>query len=520
MEPRGDTAREPIPAPPRSLLASNPLRWLAVFGPGAVLASLSIGTGELIFSSRAGALFEERVLWVFLLTTVLKWTLVYSAARHMVLSGAHPVERWLRLPGPPGWFPAALLVLAVPAFPIWIAFHARVIGTLASWLAPGEHHRWGALALAAALALSLRGGYRVLERVQLVVVGAMLACVTAALFVLRPDLVETARGFLSPGTLAYPAWLAETHPKIAATPVWVELLLYVSVIGGSGFDYLAYVSYLRDKGWGHAGQGARTAAELHAVARDRRHPARLWLRAPLVDCTASFAAVLLFSAVFTISAAAALAPRRVVPEDLELLPHQVDFLTALHPGLLPLYAAGAGLTLFGTLYGTLEVAPALARELWAVFRRGPGGKGTPRRLRALTLAWCGGGGFAVLGLSYAASRDVFGSSRAPSPEAMVTPAALFTGVLCCGLISLLNPWMDRRFLPAQLRMPLALVLLNLGAGAAFTALGLKSYWDWGGKVSGGAASGGWIALGALAASFALGGAVALAIGRRGPPGDP
>ena len=71
----------------------NPARWIAVFGPGAIIASLTIGTGELIFSSRAGALFGYDILWLFLLTCALKWVLVFSSARHMVVSGVHPFER-------------------------------------------------------------------------------------------------------------------------------------------------------------------------------------------------------------------------------------------------------------------------------------------------------------------------------------------------------------------------------------------------------------------------------------------
>ena len=78
---------------PLALLSRNPLRWLAIFGPGAVIASLTIGAGELIFSSRAGALFGYRLLWFFLLVLVLKWVLVFGTARHMVLTGAHPFRR-------------------------------------------------------------------------------------------------------------------------------------------------------------------------------------------------------------------------------------------------------------------------------------------------------------------------------------------------------------------------------------------------------------------------------------------
>ena len=72
------------PAQPKSLLD-----WLRCFGPGAILASLTIGVGELVFSTRAGALFGYRLLWVFALVLFFKWLLVYSTARHMAITGAH-----------------------------------------------------------------------------------------------------------------------------------------------------------------------------------------------------------------------------------------------------------------------------------------------------------------------------------------------------------------------------------------------------------------------------------------------
>ena len=61
--------------------------------------------------------------------------------------------------------------------------------------------------------------------------------------------------------------------------------------------------------------------------------------------------------------------------------------------------------------------------------------------------------------------------------ALLTPANLFTGVLLCGFLCLLTPWMDHRFLPKLLRLPAWLLLLNVAAGACFLALGTKGYWD-------------------------------------------
>ena len=84
-------------------LPRRPLDWLKVFGPGAIIASLTIGTGELIFSSRGGAIFGYRILFLFVVISLLKWGLVVASSRHMVLTGVHPYQRMLDLPGPRGW---------------------------------------------------------------------------------------------------------------------------------------------------------------------------------------------------------------------------------------------------------------------------------------------------------------------------------------------------------------------------------------------------------------------------------
>src|ERR1041385_5512886 len=177
------------PAQPKTLLD-----WLRCFGPGAILASLTIGVGELVFSTRAGSLFGYRLLWFFALILFFKWLLVYSAARHIALTGVHPFQRWMELPGPRGSFPLIFLLLAVISFPIWVAFHSGTVGTLLAAITGTQHGSahfvWGLGMLAIVTALSLLGGYKTLERAQIAIVAIMLLSVVAAFLVLKPDWVK------------------------------------------------------------------------------------------------------------------------------------------------------------------------------------------------------------------------------------------------------------------------------------------------------------------------------------------
>lgn len=497
--------------PPALPLPRTATEWLTVFGPGAVVASLTIGTGELIFSTRGGALFGYRILFVFVLISMMKWGLVIASARHMVLTGVHPYRRMLDLPGPRGWLPLMLLLMCALCLPVWIAFHAGVIGNLTSWITGTREmfhgamdYVWGGGILIAVTILTASGGYSMLERVQLVIVSVLLLFSTITLFLYNPDWLELLLG-LFPQSLSYPEWVPERYPQIAENSVWVETTRYVGVIGGAGFDYLAYTSWLREKRWGVL-PAVSTEQQLNEIAADPQHPIRKWVRAPFVDATISFVLIIGFSAVFVASGALILNPREIVPDEQNLLNLQARFVTQIHSWLLPLYVSGAFLTMIGTLYGTTEIAVSIADEILRSFAV-KWDDLHARRLKLGVVSWCALNGLLILGWLFvrqnampteeparpvasavaedseqiseadAASERV---ARAGKPRlllALITPANLFTGVLSCGLICCLNLWMDRRWLPASLRMPVWLLLLNLVAGLLFLALGLKGYWE-------------------------------------------
>ena len=407
--------------------------------------------------------------------------LVYVTARHMVLTGAHPFQCWMQLPGPRGWFPVVFLLLALACFPVWVSFHSGTVGTLLSWLAGtekslrgGAHFVWGMATLGIVLVLVFSGGYRALERIQLVIVILMLLCVVVSLVVVKPDWLDFFTGFIVPQPLAYPDWaLSET--ELAHRPVWVETVTYAGVIGGSGYDYLAYVSYLRDKRWGQAGRPIAGPHELAAMARDAAHINRRWLRAVVVDSVLSFLAVLIFSGVFVACGAVVLGPQHKIPAGGNLLDLQAEFVTPIFPWLKYLYFGGAFLTIFGTLYGTIEVAPTVLREIVHGFSPDHATRHAAR-LRRLAVSWVGFGGFGVLAWTLV-SQLTRGAENPPGLIALLTPANLFTGVLACGLICLLAGWSDRKFLPRGLRMSRWLAWLNVMAGCSYFLLGAKGYWD-------------------------------------------
>jgi hypothetical protein len=165
-----------------------------------------------------------------------------------------------------------------------------------------------------------------------------------------------------------------------------------------------------------------------------------------------------------------LQPQHKVPEGINLLNYQASFLTTLSPWLLPVYKLAIFSAFFGILYGGPELAYRITYEYLHTFDRWEG-RLSLKKIRIGVVAWALGGGLLVLWISRAYSGvqliDV------------ITPAGIYSGVLGCGFYCLANPWMDRRFLPKPLRMPVSLVLLSVFAGITFTAMGLKALWDYG-----------------------------------------
>ena len=460
-------------APPRALISRNPLMWARFFGPGAVIASVNVGSGEVLFPARSGAIFGYRLLWVFLGISILKWVLAYSSMRHMVISGAHPFDRWNSLPGPRGWLPLFMVAIAVCCLPIWNSFLQGILGTVSTWIfGGGDHYLWATLWVAVSLVLLALGGYRFLEKAQLVMLGLMLVCVFVAVFYVRPDWLEAAKGLFVPfQRLAYPDWLFDKLPDMRDRSVWVEISVYFAALGGQSFDYLAYASFLRDKRWGRCGMGPASAQELERIAERRDHPARIWVRAAVVDTVASFGMIVLIAGAFAILGAVILQPQQLVPDGVNLLNYQAAFLTVLSPWLLPLYQIAVFLAFFGSVYAGPELGFRIVYEYLVTFPRWRD-RLPMRKLRWVVLLWTLCGGLAVLWLSR------------PYPGVqlidIITPAGIYSGVLSCGFYCLANPWADWRFLPASLRMPKILAGLNIFAGVLFGAMGLKALWEYDG----------------------------------------
>ncbi len=464
-----------IIAPPRALLANNPLKWLKYFGPGAIIASATIGSGETLFATRGGSLFGYNILWIFVYVSILKWVLCYSSMRHMILSGAHPYERWSFIPGPHGWFPIFMFSIPLILWPIWYGFLSGVMGTAFMWVfgvreafAGNDVYIWATLFLCLGIVILFIGSYSFVEIGQITIIGLMTLCMVIAIFYMGADWLAAFKGTIVPQAVSFPDWIYEVKPDMKNRSAWLEVLVYTGVIGGASFDYLGYVAFLRDKKWGRSHMELATKEELSEIAEEKDHSARLWVRAALIDTSCSFAMIIFLSGCFSMLGTIVLRPQHLFPNDMNLLNYQGEFFTALAPWLLPLYKVAIFFAFLSIIYGGPELA---VRVFYEYFNSLPRFRNRVpmRKIRIFVIVWCIIGGIILLWLSKAYPGVTL--------VEYITPASLISGVLSCGLYCLFNPWMDWKFLPTELRMNRFLVILNILAGVIFVATGLKALWD-------------------------------------------
>ena len=473
----------------RSLLGT-----LKIFGPGAIIASVTIGNGETIFASRGGAIFGYTLMWCFVLGAAIKFVQVYSGARFITLTGRHPLESWAQLPGLRGWFVPVMTVLTLICMPLFLGgglprmlgdftnsiFGIAVTPESATISAATAFESkvtfdtfariWGTLYIVVAIGLTLYQTYGFLERVQTFVVGLLLFSMFIAVVASRPDLVALVQGIFIPTIPHYEPWIIE-KTTLATRDPWVEVIVYLGVIGGGTVDYFGYLGTLREKGWGLLTHSVAPHDRFQGSvdeSRDNLALGRSWLRAPKIDVGISFAAIIIFTLFFATLGAAILHPNQIVPEAGALITKQEAFLVkdSQHPGvqwlLGLLYKTGIFFAFFGTMYGGYELYSRSVYECLTVAV--PKWKTVPLRVfRLWTCVVCGVVGLALLWWNL-------------DPVAVVTPAAIISATFTCGMWCFAMLGSNRLHLPEGLRMGPFLVTGLVISGLALTVFGVLGFY--------------------------------------------
>lgn len=164
--------------------------WLAVLGPGMLVAATGVGAGDLMTASLAGAAVGPAILWAAVVGVVFKWTVNEGLARWQMATGTTLLEGWTR------HFGRAVPWVFLPYFLVWSFFTGGALVT-ACGVAGASLMPWfdaaqtqivsGVLHSLAGVLLAAKGGFRLFERLMAVCIGVMFAGVVVTALLLEPD---------------------------------------------------------------------------------------------------------------------------------------------------------------------------------------------------------------------------------------------------------------------------------------------------------------------------------------------
>ena len=353
-------AYDPYALPPDAVLEPPATTWEALrkIGPGIILAGTIVGSGELILTTRFGAVNGFVFLWLILFSCVIKVFVQIELGRYAISSGKPTLGALNELPGPRRWghplvwwwFLMMLctvfqlggmtggigqaLNLAFPSVGQGVASALqRVSPELGAYILERPEFPWAAVTCLITMALIYHGSYSRIEWLTtVIVVSVTLITVTAAVSLAWTDFPVHASD------------LAEGLKfKIPAEGFWTAIAVFgITGVGATELFYYPY--WCLEKGY------ARYTGRVEETeAWERR--AKGWIRVMHLDAWVSMVVFTVSTVAFYIMGAAVLHPQGLHPKG----PALIDTLSKMFVGPFGawtriLFLIGAGAVLFKTLY--------------------------------------------------------------------------------------------------------------------------------------------------------------------------
>ena len=355
---------------------------LAVFGPAAIVASVSIGAGETIVVVRTGAWARYGLLWLVLLSCVVKGVFVtYLLGRYTAVSGEYIGHRLVRLPGPRGWLLIAIVLMEMIGAPLaWVPiakpcgdlFHFFLSGMLPTSISEVTYENIITCCfIGLALGFGLRLSFEKLEKQQLIICTILVVGTIIGTLMVRPDLGKAFIGSLSFGRLPeFPEW---TPQDTVQNPL-LTMATAFAYVGGSVMGYIVYANWVGIHRWGMTGHQKIEAIRRHAFAHDKidylpddpEQVTRLRKIVAPLRWDVGMGAIVLFivTAAFMLSGAAVLYPKESEFKGWSLLTEQRHVWSEIHDKLIWVYYICIIAALWGTLQALPEIYARVSQEFF------------------------------------------------------------------------------------------------------------------------------------------------------------
>jgi manganese transport protein len=323
--------RADLQTSPKSLL-----EILRRIGPGIILASSIVGSGELIATTTLGAQVGYSALWIIILSCLIKPAVQAEIGRYTIATGETGLAAFDRVPGPRwkvSWIVWAWAVMVLMTQLQVGAMYGGVSQVMNQLVPAVPVNVWVVLFLGITLALLLGGGYERIEGLAMVKVGlfTLLTMLSALLLTRNPQ---------------YFAW-SDLWSGLQFQLPGAGLSTAVAVFGSTGVgaaEMVIYPYWCIEKGYARfAGQRDETP--------EWRERATGWVRVMNVDILISLIIYTLATIAFYLLGAGILHGMALVPAADDMIPVLSNIYTkTLGQWSLWIFYAGAIATLYGTIF--------------------------------------------------------------------------------------------------------------------------------------------------------------------------
>lgn len=246
--------------PQESQRTGGPLSWLAAIGPAIIVASVVLGPGSILISSRVGAEYGYEMLWILVLSVVLMIALVALAARlGSVQEGSMCDELAARVGRPVTVLVGLIVFLIIACFQTSNNMAVRaVVESLLGRVVDSDGQNFASIerlvsaavlvgfnAFVILLLFSLSGLYKKLERLMKFMVGLMAVAFVANFIAAGPSLWAALTGLI-PHIPADGVMPVKTDGAII-DPLWAVQGMVMTTFSVAGAFYQAYL--VRERGW-------------------------------------------------------------------------------------------------------------------------------------------------------------------------------------------------------------------------------------------------------------------------------
>ncbi len=323
------------------------LLLLKFFGPGAILASMTIGAGNIVLAPRIGAwaVPAYSALWIITFAMITKGFIAYMATRYSLLSGEHIMSLFSRIP-PKGWINVLTIVMSILLLPFMIATFLTLLGNaMTLFTGIGNYFMWGVIIGLLIAIIGFFGSFKMMQAIQLIFAVFLAIGAVVAVVIVDPDWSAIAVNLFSFKIPKVASWV--TAEDILKIPVLLQIAAVYGTMSGQYPDFIAYISWWREK----TGK-KKVDASSHVISGMK------------TDLLISMLIVAIFTIAFMAAGTVILGGKHILPNGIDLISAQQSIYTTINPFMgNVIYPIAVLIVIGGTVYAGMDALPRMVKAM-------------------------------------------------------------------------------------------------------------------------------------------------------------